>query len=292
MKIVNILGALGNQMFEYAFFLALKERHPNERILCSTRSFKGYSLHNGLELERLFNINIKEATIWELAKLAYPFFDYKSWQLMCHFFKKRKSMAFCNMYTPFDYWDIERVDSVFYDGYWQNEKYFLPIREKILEIYKFPVFTEPANIELSLKIMGTNSVSCHIRRGDYLREPKMCVCTPLYYERAINEINQRVKPDLYIIFSDDVEWCRSNLKDLVGDKELVYVNWNQGSNSYRDLQLMTICKHNIIANSSFSWWGAWLNQNPNKIVISPKCWKKDNINNDPICESWNRINCE
>ena len=117
----------------------------------------------------------------------------------------------------------------------------------------------------------------------------MCVCTEEYYVHAIEKMNNMVSPDLYSVFSDDPEWCKENLAHLFSEMEVVYVNWNKGENSFRDMQLMTLCKHNIIANSSFSWWGAWLNQNEDKIVLTPEKWLNKNLLKDPICDNWIRI---
>lgn len=289
MKIVNILGGLGNQMFEYAMYLALKDAHPHEKIKVCTRSFGGYGLHNGLEIQRIFGVELPEASLWELVKVAYPFFNYKTWQVMRHFLPKRKSMTRGGFDIPFDYSQVTRKDSCYYEGYWQNEGNFKKIRSKILETYSFPEFTDENNIMLAERLRIANAVSCHVRRGDYLKQTNMCVCTPSYYARAITEMNERVKPDLYVIFSDDIQWCKDNLSGLIGDRDVVFVDWNKGEKSFRDIQLMTLCKHNIIANSSFSWWAAWLNQNEDKVVVAPEKFATFEIKNDPICESWVRV---
>lgn len=289
MKIVNILGGLGNQMFEYAMYLALRDAHPQEKIKVCTRSFGGYGLHNGLEIQRIFGVELPEASLWELTKVAYPIFNYKAWQVMNHYLPNRKSMTMGTTAIPFDYSQVTREDNAFYDGYWQNEGNFKHVRNKILEAYTFPEFTDERNIELAGRLKSANSVSCHVRRGDYLKEPNMCVCTPNYYARAITEMNERVAPKLYVIFSDGIQWCKENLGGLIGDREVIFVDWNKGENSFRDLQLMTLCKHNIIANSSFSWWGAWLNRNVNKVVIAPEVWMNKPIVNDPICSDWIRV---
>lgn len=191
-----------------------------------------------------------------------------------------------NPYSPMD---VERSDSVFYDGYWQNEDYFKQVRNRVLEVFQFPDIQNPLNRQLAEKIVSVNSVSCHVRRGDYLKNMNMCMCTPEYYERAINKIKQLTAPKLFCIFSDDIEWCKQQIGPLCQGVEVVYVDWNKGENSYRDMQLMSLCKHNIIANSSFSWWGAWLNPNPKQIVISPNRWMSEDIVNEPICKSWIRI---
>lgn len=289
MKIVNIIGGLGNQMFEYAMYLALRNAHPDEEILCSTRSFRGYGLHNGYELKRIFGINVKEASLWQLAKLAYPFWNYRLWQIMNHLLPKRKSMTLGIPEVAFNKSDVEREDSVFYDGYWQNEEYFSHIRQIILSAFNFPAFTDERNEKLTEKLKKQNSVACHIRRGDYLKLSLMCVCSPEYYFRAINRMNQLVNPEVYCIFSDDIAWCKEHIGRLCKDKEVIYVNWNKGLDSFRDMQLMSLCKHNIIANSSFSWWGGWLNQNENKVVLVPKKWMNKEIVNNPICKNWIKI---
>ncbi len=289
MKIVNIIGGLGNQMFEYAMYLALKDAHPAEEILLCRRSYKGYPLHNGYELDRIFGIDAPEASLRQLAKVAYPFVNYRTWQVMRHYFPKRKSMAYGTTQIPFDYREVERLDNVFYDGYWQNEKNFISIREKILSAFTFPSFTEDKNIALCKKLLTQKAVSCHVRRGDYLKEPIMCVCTPDYYTEAVKKMKNIANPELYCIFSDDIEWCKENLTTLTDGKEVVFVDWNKGHDSFRDMQLMSLCHYNIIANSSFSWWGAWLNNHEDKIVISPNTWKNSSLINSPIPDSWLKI---
>lgn len=273
-------------------YLALKDAHPQEEILCSTRSFRGYGLHNGFELDRIFGIKVKEASLWQLAQLAYPFCNYRTWQVMRHWLPKRKGMTSGTTQIPFCSEEVTRKDSVFYDGYWQNEGNFKHIRQQILDVFTFPKMENPQNLKLAETLQKTNSVSCHVRRGDYLKAPNMCVCTPDYYVHAISKMNELVNPDLFCIFSDDIEWCKENLSALCKGKKIVYVEWNKGKDSFRDMQLMSLCKHNIIANSSFSWWGAWLNQNKGKVVISPERWMKVDIKNTPICTDWVKIKIE
>jgi len=290
MKIVNMLGGLGNQMFVYAMYLALKEAHPNEEILFCRRSYKGYPLHNGYELDNIFGINAPEASMIQLTRVAYPFFNYKSWQIMHHFFPLRKSMSSGTTQFQFDYDQVTREDNVFYDGYWQNEKYFMSIRDKVIEAFTFAGFLDEKNVSLAAKLKIKRAVSCHIRRGDYLKDPIMCVCSSNYYAKAITCINSEVSPEMYCIFSDDIPWCKENIMGLIGnDKEVVFVDWNKGKESYRDIQLMSLCHYNIIANSSFSWWGAWLNNNKDKVVLAPEIWMNKIMVNNPICDTWKRI---
>lgn len=289
MRIVNIVGGLGNQMFEYAVYLALKHHHSNEPIKLCTRSCCGYSLHNGFELQRIFNLEFQEASLWDLAKVAYPFFNYRSWQIMHHMLPHRRSMAVESFRLPFDDKDIRREGSVFYDGYWQNENYFKDLRSQICEAYRFPDLSDSRDKALAERLMHVNAVSCHVRRGDYLQNPIMGVCSHGYYQRAIERMNEMAQPNLYCVFSDDIAWCRKVLPSIIGDRDVVYVDWNKGLNAFRDMQLMSLCQHNIIANSSFSWWGAWLNCNENKIVMAPQRWMNIDMQNDPICDDWIRI---
>lgn len=288
-KIVNILGGLGNQMFEYAMYLALKEAHPDENIKLCTRSFHGYGLHNGLEIDRVFGLKINEASLIDMCKVAYPILNYKMWQVMLHYFPKRKSMTSGTTQIPFNFADVTRKGSCFYDGYWQNEGFFKHIRENVLRAFSFPVIRDERNKQLVGKLKGCNSVSIHIRRGDYLKEPIWCVCTHDYYLCGIDYLKNKDNIDFLCVFSDDIPWCKENLKEIAGEIETAYVDWNKSTESYRDMQLMSYCKHNIIANSSFSWWGAWLGCRENKIVVAPKVWVNKPIVNDPICNNWVRL---
>ncbi|RYE17794.1 MAG: alpha-1,2-fucosyltransferase, partial [Sphingobacteriaceae bacterium] len=145
--------------------------------------------------------------------------------------------------------------------------------------FNFPNLTSDTNIKLLTRIQNTDSVSIHIRRGDYLSSAIHLPTSLSYYEKAIAVINSKVtKPDFFI-FSDDIEWCKSQLNI----QNATYINHNIGKQSFIDMQLMSNCKHNIIANSSFSWWGAWLNKNERKITISPEIWlEKINIRAENI----------
>lgn len=289
MKIINILGGLGNQMFEYAMYLALKDAHPDEEIKLCTRSFRNYGLHNGLEIDRIFKVQIEEASLFDLCRLAYPFLNYKMWQVMSHYLPKRKSITLGTTQLPINFDEVTRNDSCYYDGYWQNEVFFKHIRTNVLRTFSFPDFKDERNRTLAGRLVESNSVSVHIRRGDYLNDPIWNVCTLEYYSKGIDYIKAKEKLDMLCVFSDDIPWCRENLKYLEGDIEIEYVDWNKGDESYRDMQLMTHCKHNVIANSSFSWWGAWLGRRVGKVVVAPKLWCNKPIVNDPICENWIRI---
>lgn len=191
----------------------------------------------------------------------------------------------------FDQTVLHNLKSAYYLGYWQTEKYFSDIRSKILEAFTFPPLAEDNKNQVTIEsIRRKNSISIHVRRGDYMKIGNtQGICTPDYYVKALKMMLEKTKPDVFLVFSDGIEWCKENLSEYFGDTPVVYVDWNTGPESFRDIQLMSNCKHNIIANSSFSWWGAWLNQNGSKIVIAPSRWMNNKGWADIIPQSWNTI---
>ncbi|MDF5729534.1 MAG: alpha-1,2-fucosyltransferase, partial [Rhizonema sp. PD38] len=160
-------------------------------------------------------------------------------------------------------------------GYWQSDKYFTDIRHILLSEFSIKYPQNYQNEELSEKIQFHESVSLHVRRGDYFQDEKTYqfhgICSLDYYKCCMNYIAEKVTNPQFFVFSDDSQWVKENLK---GSFPITIVENNGGFKSYEDLRLMTQCKHNIIANSSFSWWGAWLNPNPYKIVCTPQQWFK------------------
>lgn len=288
MKIVNILGGLGNQMFQYALALAL-EKHfgPAAEVRIDPRAFRGYPIHNGYELKRIFDVKIPEATVGEVTKMAYPFLNYRIWQL-CKLLPKRSSMKYEWESMAYDERVFADTQDEYLIGYWQTERYFRSIRQEILKAFAFPPFEDDSqNAKLGKDLLRQCAISIHIRRGDYLKISNTSgICTIDYYRKAIGKMKDFVTPAFYVIFSDDIEWCMEQFGAIIGDAEIKFVNWNKGKDSYRDMQLMSLCKHNIIANSSFSWWGAWLNQNPDKVVIAPSRWMNSGGWSEIIPQDW------
>jgi len=168
-------------------------------------------------------------------------------------------------------------ENVFLRGFWQSEKYFLGHRKAILEEFSFKNSFSDENMKIATRIQETTSISIHVRRGDYVSNPGACKTFASlnidYYQQAIRKINVNATNMLLVFFSDDIDWVKKNIiGQLPNSYQYVIVNINKRSESYNDMHLMSLCKHNIIANSSFSWWGAWLNQNPEKKVVAPKRW--------------------
>jgi hypothetical protein len=182
------------------------------------------------------------------------------------------------------------LDGRYFVGYWQTERYFFDVREEILGLVHFPEITDEVNHGFLSSIRECNSVAVHIRRGDYLeaayRDRFFGICDDEYYENAMEYVRDRVDNPRFFVFSNDVRWCEEHYG---GCEDVVIVKGNDEDACYNDLNLMRYCRHDIIANSSFSWWGAWLNENAEKIVIAPKVWLNGEKTPDIWCDGWIRM---
>jgi hypothetical protein len=271
MKILQSIGGIGSQMAAYATYLALKSYYKNEKVYYDTHFFdeKIDNTHNGEELNRVFGI--KEENIPKFIYLLL-FSKRLLWRVLRKFaYLCRIFRFFFNINYNFDAKIFSLKGNQIIFQTWTSVKYFESVRQQLNYIFKFPDFKpdEINNIEVLKSIKMSNSVSIHIRRGDYVGNPILGELIPIsYYEKALRIIQKKVQNPRYFVFSDDSDWAKDNIK--VGN--CIYVDWNKGFDSYKDMQLMSMCKHNIIPNSSFSWWAALLNQNPDKIVINPKVW--------------------
>lgn len=270
----HIIGGLGNQMFQYAAgrALALRRGVP---LLLDLSDFAGYRCHQGFELERVFSCHVAVATPEEIREVL-------GWQSSQKIRRITSLPSLRFLRTPcfivephFNYWPgLNAIPQQCYlRGYWQTERYFAEEFETIRADFTFRQPLAGRNIELAEEIGASNAVSLHLRRGDYVSNLKAQathgVCSLDYYQAAIKYIADCVEAPHYFVFSDDMDWVKKNLKIA---QPCRYVDHNRGQESYNDMRLMSFCKHNIIANSSFSWWGAWLNPSSDKIVIAPRRW--------------------
>ena len=285
MKIIKIKSGLGNQMFQYAFAKTWQTL-TDDKVLLDISHFKLENLHNGFELAEVFNIDLDFAAEDEVKRIA---------TIPDSFINRirRKYLT-----KPTHYIENEEVfnknvfsfkDDHYFEGYWQNEKYFEPIKQNINSIFSFkkPLNEESAGAE---KQITSKTASIHIRRGDYLLKMNsfLNVCDLAYYEKALKTLKNKAEIDRIIVFSDDSQWCRENLD--FGSIPAIYADWNNGADSWQDMYLMSKCANNIIPNSSFSWWAAYLNPNPGKIVIAPAIWKKTTGNTKKeLPENWIKI---
>ena len=267
MIIIKIKGGLGNQLFQYAVGRALALHHRLPLKLDLT-IFKTYKLHRYL-LDQ-FAIQADIATEDEIIKLKgrnnVLFSALRKAGLV-----KRKSYLKEKRSSYFDA-SVFKNDDVYLDGYWQNELYFSDIREELLRDLTSISSMSDLGVVYMEGIKKSNSVSLHVRRGNYLNLKNFNVLDIDYYMKAVEYIRKNVEKPTFYIFSDDLKWCKNSLGFL---DNCIFVDSTK--TEIDDLKLMSFCKHNIIANSSFSWWGAWLNKNPKKTVIAPKGW----LLNDP-----------
>jgi hypothetical protein len=181
---------------------------------------------------------------------------------------------------------------VYLDGYWQSERYFSDIRRLIRE--ELTVKTELAgrNAAVAAEIRSTHAVSVHVRRGDYVSRPETAAvhgtCPLDYYDAAAARVVRSVPDARFFVFSDEPAWAAENLRLA---RAMTVVDHNGPGSEHEDLRLMTLCRHHIIANSSFSWWGAWLCDHPDKTVIAPKRWfRTDELDpTDIVPQEWERL---
>ncbi|MEX0284448.1 MAG: alpha-1,2-fucosyltransferase [Paracoccaceae bacterium] len=184
---------------------------------------------------------------------------------------------------------IEHVtDPAYLHGYWQCERYFAHVADQIRGDFTFPAFSTPQNRSMADRIAATPSIALHVRRGDYLSLGQHTVCDEAYYLNALDQIRESVADPVVYVFSDDPDWAKANLP-LPCEK--VVVDFNGPETDFEDMRLMSLCQHNIIGNSSFSWWAAWLNQTPGQRVAGPARWFGDPKmqNPDILPEGWLRI---
>jgi Glycosyl transferase family 11 len=291
MIIVKLKGGLGNQMFQYAVGRHLAEVHNAElKMDISAYDYDG-PIEYALEP---FNVQESFATQNEVKKLTEAkqnSFANRLHNMLHRHQKKPHSFIQWNKigYNP----NILKLsDGVYLEGYWQSEKYFVDIKHIIRNEFAIKETQTGKNREIAEHIMSSESVSLHVRRGDYVDSQSVGnnqdPCSLDYYYSCIDNILQKVNNPVFFVFSDDIQWCRDSLK--LSDTA-VYVDHNDFDKGYEDMRLMSQCRHNIIANSTFSWWAAWLNNNENKIILAPKKWftKKTYTTDDLIPARWIKI---
>ena len=271
MEVVVIFNGLGNQMSQYAFYIAKKKRNKKCSFIFDPES---KNRHNGSELENVFGITYEHTFHIKLITLIYNLINKnKIFSILLYLIGIRI------IREPYNYDFSERYLKKrkgllnYYFGGWHSEQYFYDIRDEIINTFKFKDNSQDRLfIDLKSAICVSNSVSIHIRRGDYLIKNKNSIyqyhgiCTDSYYDKAIFKMQQLVDNPIFFIFSNDIDWCKTKFRD----DNFVFVDCNTGTNSWRDIYLMSLCKYHINANSSFSWWGAWLCQYNNNITICPE----------------------
>jgi len=293
MVISQVIGGLGNQMFQYAVAREL-ELARGLPLRLDVSSYGDYHMHHGFELRRVFccrpemadSDDVRKILGWRaapgvrriLARPALAALRGKSFVVEPHF----------------QYWPgIREVpDDAYLQGYWQSEKYFVNATAVLRADFAFRETLSAINADWAEQISRCAAVSLHVRRGDYISESRTHathgVCSVDYYHAAVRHIADRVDSPVFFVFSDDIAWARANLD--IG-YSCHFIDHNRGTESYNDMRLMSLCRHHIIANSSFSWWGAWLNSDADKIVVAPDRWFASGNRqlNDLIPQGWVKL---
>jgi hypothetical protein len=267
MKIVKIHGGLGNQMFQYAFARSLAARTGDEVYLDGS-ALDGDLIHSGYELDRVFGVDLTEAPPGAAERLSVP-----PTSLIRRFRRKYLTKRSHYIDKKFGYQPelFGLAGDRYFEGYWQSEKYFEGLEAQVRRDFAFKEPLDERNAQL-LRDLPHPIASVHVRRGDYLKYDNLNLCGPTYYENAIASLAAVREIASFVVFSDDIEHCRATLR--LGKAEAAFVDWNPGPKSWQDMAMMARCDHHIIANSSFSWWGAWLDPAPDKVVVAPAIWNR------------------
>ena len=309
MVIIRMSGGLGNQMFQYALYLKL--RAQGKEVLFDDINEYRHDKARPIMLS-IFGINYPRATWEQIIKLTDG-----SLKIVDRIRRKltgRKTMEYHECGFFFDE-EVLRRNPAYLSGVFQSELYFKNISETVRETYRFPALEDmhlPEELlrqmqEYRTRIMNTESVSIHIRRGDYLVAEEVYgnICTNEYYEAAVNYILDKKPDTTFYLFSNDTKWVRRWIDEYIDrstgemiltpferemrQRQFVVIEGTTEYTGYLDMALMSMCRHNIIANSSFSWWGAWLNANLGKIVIAPATWLNGKDCSDVYTPSMVRI---
>lgn len=282
--ILKLDGRMSNQMFEWAFARGYEHKNGNLPFIDDSKETLKLSHFNLIKdlktVKKPFGYGFLRKCVFIRA-------------LRNKFFKLSFKLPEINEENVYKYQEelLHTEAPKYINGYFQTEKYFSDIKEKIEADFTLKDKLNHKNKDMLEKIRSANSVAVHFRRGDYTKQriiKTFGYCSLDYYYNAVKLMKEKTtQPCTLFIFSDDIKWVKSNVKF---DCETVYVDINSSKQGYYDLELMKNCKHNIIANSTFSWWGAWLNKNPEKIVIAPKTWVKfqDNFY-DLYPENWIKL---
>lgn len=279
---IKLQGGLGNQLFQYAFGVAVVHRLGTNFQL-DVAYFEADLSQYPTAIRRKYELDMFDI---DLPIVHSKHFFYTSTNRVLTWLRKKLSqnIGLPNYVAEADF--LEKFkDNTYYEGYWQNELYFQEISEQIRANLKFRVPLSERSLPILKQIKDSESVCIHVRRTDFLTDNRYEVLRIEYYQKAIQKLKNLHQNLLFFVFSDDIIWCKSQ---NFGDCRMIFVSDNQ---SLRDeFELMIACKHHIIANSTLSWWAARLNPNPNKKIIAPQKWFSDNTQSTTLIpERWIKI---
>jgi hypothetical protein len=291
MIIIKISGGLGNQLFQFAFGKYVSYK-LNTVVKYDIHTENGYSKFTqrtfGLKDIILDHEIANENDVTKFRYFRNKFLARIERKLIQKAPIINPKYIIQDLFMPISN-SPKFKDNCYYDGYWQSEKYFKPIESIIRQEFNQSLKLDENNASLLHDIEYSESVSLHIRRGDYIsnsiNKKIYSECTLEYYKQAILFISSKIMNPTFYVFSDDLDWVKLNFKE-----KIFRIVDNSTKSPETDLFLMSRCKHHIIANSSFSWWGAWLNNQPKKIVIAPKTWYINKMSDaDIIPDGWVKI---
>lgn len=294
MIIVRLTGGLGNQMFQYAAAYSLS-RIKGLKLKLDITSFSEQNKNETVRSIDILNFNLKEdrvASLKEIKKVKYP---YGNISKLTGYLAKKIFFQYNIDWNPGFF---KKSTCSYLDGYYQSENYFDEFFDDIKSQFSLPLNNDKSFREIEDLILSCpNSVSIHIRRGDYISNPKAKkyhhICTENYYYMALRLIEKKIGEVKVFVFSDDIDWVKQNLdfpKNSVYVSNLLNGQENMLRNN-QELLLMSKCKNNIISNSTFSWWAAYLNNNINKLIVTPSIWNLSRRVKHKylLPESWLRI---
>ena len=261
MRLIKLTGGLGNQMFIYACYLQMRQRFSHVRVDLS--DMMHYKAHNGYELRNVFDLHEGEFCWPQWLKKVVEFLFFKV------ILERKQNLETMEAYKCKYTWPL-----IYFKGFYQSERFFEDVKDEVRKAFHFDLnkANEYSREMAQLIKADEHAVSFHVRRGDYMN-PKFyenlgSVCQITYFKNAVNKILEIDPQAHFYIFSDDTKWVKENL-DL---PQTTFIDGNKGADSWQDMMLMSFCRHNVISNSTFSWWGAWLNSHADKKVIAPDRW--------------------
>lgn len=289
MDVVVLFNGLGNQMSQYSLYLQKKNNGENVTFICVNND------HNGIEIDSVFGVNckmkLKQLFLFQLYRILVV--DKKSIvltviRILLNTLRIRVVDENYNYSFQDVYFNPSNHGIRFLKGGWHNPAYFQNISYDIKEIFHFSHINDSKNVELISLLHKPNAVCVHIRKGDYLLGKNLdifgSVCNEEYYNKAFEYVESVIMDPSYFVFSNDLQWAKSLMKDRTS----IFIDWNDKDNSWKDMCLMSQCSNIIIANSTFSWWAAWLCLHP-KVIVCPRYFVYNDISSDIYLKTWHKI---
>lgn len=281
MIVVRLQGGLGNQMFQYAYGRELTAR--GHRVMYDISSYETDSLRGyALNVWRI-DAAIAPSSLGERLPQRYGGRGWRGWIAGAPPLRhvRERPMGFRLRF-------LAPPDNTYLDGYWQSERFFPSIRDELLQAFQPAAPVSGASRTLADRLEHTNAVAIHVRRGDYLSLGFMQVCDTDYYRHAVDDLLARYEGVEAFVFSDDPAWCQANLRFACPTHHVTHTT---EQTAHEDLWLISRCRWHVIANSSFSWWGAWLKQDPTGEVYAPPVWSHDPKINSPdiVADRWRTL---